>query len=137
MVGPMSRQTALWALAAIFGLTLAAGISWATSTLTSQHIGLASEPVTAGRRLAPAEATRTAPAATTPHPSEAPRSTPATTGPPPVTTTPPAVTTTAAPEAREPEGREPAIEEGTGSTGGGERRDDSARRPAGGERRDD
>ncbi|HXD54981.1 MAG TPA: hypothetical protein VN618_09545 [Solirubrobacteraceae bacterium] len=60
----MRRQTALWALAALLGLMLAAGVSWATSTLTSQHIGLSSEAETAGRRLAPPEATRSSPATT-------------------------------------------------------------------------
>ena len=52
MVG-MSRQAALWALAALLGIALTAGITWATSQLTSQHIGLSSEPVSAGSRLAP------------------------------------------------------------------------------------
>jgi hypothetical protein len=56
----MTRQTALWALVALLGIVLAAGITWATSQLTSQHIGLSSEPLSAGRRLAPADsATRT------------------------------------------------------------------------------
>jgi hypothetical protein len=50
----MSRQTALWALAALLGLVLTAGITWATSQLTSQHIGLSSEPISGGRSLAPA-----------------------------------------------------------------------------------
>jgi hypothetical protein len=49
----VTRTTTLWALAAVIGIALAAGISYATSQLTSQHIGLASEPLTAGRRLAP------------------------------------------------------------------------------------
>ncbi len=52
-VAAMSRKTALWALAALLGIALAAGITWATSQLTSQHIGLASEPLSAGSRLAP------------------------------------------------------------------------------------
>ena len=50
----MSRQAALWALAALLGIALTAGITWATSQLTSQHIGLSSEPISAGSRLAPA-----------------------------------------------------------------------------------
>ncbi len=49
----MRARTAIWVLAAILGIVLAAGLSWATSQLTSQHIGLASEPLTAGQRLAP------------------------------------------------------------------------------------
>lgn len=56
MVAAMTRRTALWVLAALLGLAVAAAISWGTSTLTSQHIGLASEPVSAGRSLAPDEA---------------------------------------------------------------------------------
>lgn len=52
----MSRNTALWALAAVCGLVLAAGMSWATSQLTGQHIGLSSEPISAGRSLAPGTA---------------------------------------------------------------------------------
>lgn len=49
----MSRQAALWTLAAILGIALTAGITWATSQLASQHIGLSSEPISAGARLAP------------------------------------------------------------------------------------
>ncbi len=49
----MSRQAALWAFAALLGIAVAAGITWATSQLTSQHIGLSSEPIAAGSRLAP------------------------------------------------------------------------------------
>ena len=54
----MSRQAALWALAALLGIALTAGITWATGQLTSQHIGLSSEPISAGSRLAPAVATK-------------------------------------------------------------------------------
>jgi hypothetical protein len=52
-LGRMSRQAALWAFAALLGIALAAGITWATGQLTSQHIGLSSEPLSAGSRLAP------------------------------------------------------------------------------------
>ncbi|HLM85768.1 MAG TPA: hypothetical protein VK272_06235 [Solirubrobacteraceae bacterium] len=64
----MSRQIALWMLAALLGLVLAAGITWATSQLANQHIGISSEPISAGRRLAPPVAERAAqrkPASTT------------------------------------------------------------------------
>lgn len=61
----MSRQGVLWILAGVAGITLAAGITWATSQLTSQHIGLSSEPVSAARGLAP-HATEAAPRARTP-----------------------------------------------------------------------
>jgi cytoskeletal protein RodZ len=49
----MNRQAALWALAALLGIALTAAIAWTTSQLTSQHIGLSSEPISAGTRLAP------------------------------------------------------------------------------------
>ncbi|MFZ1155094.1 MAG: hypothetical protein WAN93_09340 [Solirubrobacteraceae bacterium] len=49
----MRRQSVLWALAALLGIVLTAGITRATSQLTSQHIGISSEPISAGRRLAP------------------------------------------------------------------------------------
>jgi hypothetical protein len=51
----MSRQAALWLLAAVAGIVIAAGITWATSQITSQHIGISSEPVSAADQLAPAE----------------------------------------------------------------------------------
>lgn len=51
----MSRQAALWLLAAVAGIVIAAGITWATSQLTSQHIGISSEPLSAAHRLAPPE----------------------------------------------------------------------------------
>ena len=54
----MRRNASLWTLAAVSGIIMAAGISWTTSQLTSQHIGLSSEPLTAGRRLAPPAAAR-------------------------------------------------------------------------------
>ncbi len=56
----MTRRTAIWALAALLGIVLTAGITWATSQLTSQHIGLASEPLSAGSHLAPPVAAKTA-----------------------------------------------------------------------------
>lgn len=55
----MSRQTALWSVAALLGLALTAGITWTTSQLAGQHIGLSSEPISAGARLAPAASGRT------------------------------------------------------------------------------
>jgi hypothetical protein len=50
----------MWTLAALLGLVLTAGVTWATSRLTSQHIGISSEPISAGARLAPPTAERTA-----------------------------------------------------------------------------
>ena len=48
------RARVAWALAALAGLVLAAGLSTAASTLSRQRIGLSSEPLAAGRALAPA-----------------------------------------------------------------------------------
>jgi len=63
----MSRGAAGWALAALFGIVLAAGIGWATSSLTGQHIGLSSEPLSAVRRLAPATAAAPRPGSSARH----------------------------------------------------------------------
>jgi hypothetical protein len=60
-----------WLVAAVLGLALAACITFAASQLSSQHVGLSGEPLSAGRGLAPQAHDR--PAAT--------RSTPATTRP--------------------------------------------------------
>lgn len=56
----MSRKTAIWALAALLGIVVTAAITWATSQLTSQRIGLASEPLSAGSGLAPGAETKSA-----------------------------------------------------------------------------
>ena len=47
------RRTALWILAAVAGVLVVAGVTAAASTLSTQSIGLSSEPLTAGDRLAP------------------------------------------------------------------------------------
>jgi hypothetical protein len=47
------RNTALWILAAIAGVLLVAGVTAAASSLSTQAIGLSSEPLTAGERLTP------------------------------------------------------------------------------------
>ncbi len=49
----MTRKPLIWVLAALLGIVLTAGITWASSQLTSQRIGLSSEPISAGVRLAP------------------------------------------------------------------------------------
>jgi hypothetical protein len=48
-----ARRTALVVFAAALGIALAAAITWGTSQLVRQRIGLASEPLTAGRQLLP------------------------------------------------------------------------------------
>src|SRR5689334_16996304 len=42
-----------WIVLALLGLAVAAGVSLAASQLVSQRIGLAAEPVSAGKELAP------------------------------------------------------------------------------------
>jgi hypothetical protein len=50
----MSRRTAaVWGLFAVLGVALAAGVSLATAEISRQHIGLSSEPLTAGKELVP------------------------------------------------------------------------------------
>ncbi len=58
----------LWILGALAGVVLAAGVTYAASSLSTQRIGISSEPVSAGRELAP----RAAPTAT-PTPRATPR----------------------------------------------------------------
>jgi hypothetical protein len=61
------RSTALWILAAVAGVLLVAGVTAAASSLSTQTIGLSSEPLTAGEQLTP-RATATATATPTPKP---------------------------------------------------------------------
>jgi hypothetical protein len=48
-----ARKTAATVMLALLGIVLAAGITWGTSQLVRQRIGLASEPLTAGQHLLP------------------------------------------------------------------------------------
>jgi hypothetical protein len=89
-----------WILLALLGLAVAAGVSVAASQLVSQRIGLAAEPVSAGKDLAPpkhdsgqggGDASRhtstsrtTAPVTTTTTTTTVPSSAPTTTTPVPV-----------------------------------------------------
>ena len=43
----------LWTLGALAGVVLAAGVTYAASSLSTQRIGISSEPVSAGQELAP------------------------------------------------------------------------------------
>jgi len=62
-------KIALWILGALAGVVLAAGVTYAASSLSTQRIGLSSEPVNAGRELAPrATATRAPTSAPAPKP---------------------------------------------------------------------
>ena len=56
----MNRSALLWALAALAGVVLVAGVTYAASGLCTQAIGLSSEPLTAGDDLSP-DATATPP----------------------------------------------------------------------------
>lgn len=46
-------RTLIWVVVALVGLVVAAGVTAAASRLSSQRVGLASEPLSAGERLAP------------------------------------------------------------------------------------
>jgi hypothetical protein len=54
----MRRATVLWTVLAVCGVLLVAAVTVAASRLSTQTIGLSSEPLSAGDRLAP-KATRT------------------------------------------------------------------------------
>jgi hypothetical protein len=56
-----NRKTAVVIVMALVGIVVAAGVTWGTSQLVRQRIGLASEPLTAGQRLLPPSLTRMAP----------------------------------------------------------------------------
>jgi hypothetical protein len=47
------RSVVLWSLAALAGILVAAGITLAASSLSSQQIGLSAEPLSAGDALVP------------------------------------------------------------------------------------
>ncbi len=68
------RRNLVIAIAAVAGLFLAAALTTAASTLSGQSIGLSSEPLSAGRGLAPAETEEPEPTRTaTPRPTRTPR----------------------------------------------------------------
>src|SRR5919197_6786585 len=69
------RTPALWFLAAIAGVLLVAGVPAAASSLSTQAIGLSSEPLTAGDQLTP-RATRTATPKRKPKPRKRAKPTP-------------------------------------------------------------
>jgi hypothetical protein len=50
-----------WVALALAGLLVAVAVAYAASRLASPHVGLTSEPVSAGAKLAPAPAPRPAP----------------------------------------------------------------------------
>jgi hypothetical protein len=77
------RATLGWAALALAGLLIAAGAAYAASKITTQPIGLSSEPLSAGRQLAPSQdaapkatATATPRRTATPTPRRTPTPTP-------------------------------------------------------------
>lgn len=46
-------RVALWAVLALLGIVLAAGLTWSVMRLSGEHIGLASAPISVVRGLAP------------------------------------------------------------------------------------
>jgi hypothetical protein len=143
------RNTVLLAVAALAGIVVAAAITWGTSQLVRQHIGLASEPLTAGSSLTPPQArpgpalapaatrsTRSAahtpaaapsaPARAAPVPAETPSSpvAPAVATPEPARTRSAPSTSTAAPGRAPERSARRRGEAGDRGEGGGERRDD-------------
>ncbi len=91
-------KIALWILGALAGVVLAAGVTYAASSLSTQRIGLSSEPVNAGRELAPrATATRTPTATPTPKPKKKKKRPKPTATPRPTATTVPTAVPTAVP----------------------------------------
>ena len=111
-------QRLLWCLGALAGVLLAAGITYAASSLTTTRVGLSAEPPSAGSDLAPAaRATRTP----TPRPKRTPTPRPRPRPRPKRTATPrPAPTTVPVPTAA------PTVDDHGGDSsgkGGGKGRD--------------
>lgn len=106
-----------WILLALVGLAVAAGVSVAASQLVSQRIGLAAEPVSAGKDLAPpkhdsVQGRKDAARHTSTSTTAAPHTTTTTTT---VSTVPSSTPTTTTPTAPPPASTSPS----TGSQGGG------------------
>lgn len=95
-----NRKTAVVIVIALLGIVVAAGVTWGTSQLVRQRIGLASEPLTAGQRLLPPTLTHTMQVRPKKVAAE-PTKTVTTTVPAPVT--PPAPTPTVATPEAQPE----------------------------------
>ena len=87
--------TARWIALALLGLAIATAVGIAASNLASQQIGIASESITAGERLAPAVRSASRQAATPQGHGQ--RTTTTTTTPQTTTTSPPPETTATAP----------------------------------------
>lgn len=127
-----ARRALTLALVAVLGIALAAAITWGTSQLVRQRIGLASQPLTAGSRLLPPVARR-ATTSRTPAPAAPgfPRSQPTQEAPPPAASAPNTPSVPAEAPAASGEIERPA--RSTGGTGAGEGGDTGS----GSARRDD
>ena len=120
--------TIRWVALALLGLLIAAGVSIAASSLVSQQIGLASEPISAGDALAPQASSRAnrhqaprhkaSPAKTPTEPAPA-----ETTAPPPASTEPQSPSTVPVVPAP-PSGSSPSGGEQDHGGGGSEHADD-------------
>ncbi len=102
----MRRASVLWTALAVAGVLLVAGVTYAASQLSTQTIGLSSEPPSAGSELAP----RAAPIAT---PAAARRERPARRARPRPTAEPRATATPVPPAATDDD----AVEDSSGSGG--------------------
>jgi hypothetical protein len=100
--------TIRWIALALLGFLIAAGVSIAASSLASQQIGLASEPINAGDDLAPAVRTHATPhkhRSAAHHRGVSPQTTTAPVRPYPQTRTPTAPPPTSSPTPSIPRGR--------------------------------
>jgi hypothetical protein len=114
------RRTTLVALVAVLGIVLAAAITYGTSQLVRQHIGLASEPLTAGQTLL---APVTSVGVHTSAPAIAPQSTRS-------QTTPPAITVPRGPAPAPAPGKGPEASPPATSTSSGEATRSTSNAPA-------
>lgn len=114
----MSRRSLVWVLAALLGIALTAGITWASSQLTSQRIGLSAEPISAGVRLAPPVNTTTQRVVTLPSRTTMTTTTTTVTTPAPAPALPEAVPPNTTPSTRPGEdgARRPGDSGGSGSS---------------------
>ena len=120
----MRRSTLGWAALAVAGLLIAAGAAYAASRIATQPIGLSSEPISAGRQLAPRADAAPRPARKRTPPAKRkrrPRRTPAATAtrvPTAAPTTVPTAAPTAAPTVDDHGGSRGSS--GKGNGGGGD-----------------
>jgi len=115
-VDGMSRRSLVWVLAALLGIALTAGITWASSQLTSQRIGLSAEPISAGVRLAPPVNVTTQRVVTLP--SRTTTATLTVTTPTPAPAPPEAVPQQTSPSSRPGDDRSQGRRDSGGSSGG-------------------